>query len=97
MILNTKRIHNSFEEISPQELNICLQKFSLSARKSDDRGRSVIARQKIVIVAGNSKRVKNDHFFAQLSHCFSIYENNYSPQCRWLVVKQNRRLVMSLH
>ena len=34
-----------FEEISLQELNKCLQKFCLSARKSDDRGRSVIARQ----------------------------------------------------
>ena len=34
-----------FEEISPQELKKCLQKFSLSARKSDDSGRSVIARQ----------------------------------------------------
>ena len=45
MILNTKRIHTSFEEISPQELNKRLQKFYLSARKSDDRGRSVIARQ----------------------------------------------------
>ena len=21
-----------------------------------------------------------------LSHCFSIYQNNYSPQCRWLAV-----------
>ena len=21
-----------------------------------------------------------------LSHCFSIYYNNYSPQCRWLAV-----------
>jgi len=21
-----------------------------------------------------------------LSHCFSIYKNNYSPQCRWLAV-----------
>ena len=28
---------------------------------------------KIVIVAGNSKWVKNHHFCAQLSHCFSIY------------------------
>ena len=45
MILNTKRIHNSFEEASPQELGKRLQKFYLSPRKSDDRGRSVIARQ----------------------------------------------------
>ena len=34
-----------FKEISPQELNNCLQKFYLSARKSDDCSRSVIARQ----------------------------------------------------
>ena len=25
-------------------------------------------------------------FCAILSHCFGIYYNNYSPQCRWLVV-----------
>ena len=35
----------SFEEISPQELNKRPQQFYLSARKSDDRGHSVIARQ----------------------------------------------------
>ena len=40
-----KEVITLFEEISPQELNKCLQKFYLSARKSDDRGRSVIARQ----------------------------------------------------
>ena len=48
MIFNAKRIHNSFEEISPQELDKCLQKFYLSARKSDERGRSVIARQNCI-------------------------------------------------
>ena len=56
MILNKKRIHNS-----PQELNKCLQKVYLSARKSDDRGRSVIARQNVIV--GNSKWVKK-HFLA---------------------------------
>ena len=71
MILNTKRIHTSFEEISPQELNKRLQKFYLSARKSDDHGHSVIHSAKIVIV-GNSKWVKN-HFCSQLFHCFSIF------------------------
>ena len=61
MILNTKEFTTPFEEISPQELNKCLQKkFYLSARKSDDRGRSVIARQNVI--AGNSKWVKN-HIF----------------------------------
>ena len=34
-----------FEEISPQELNKCLKKFYLSARKSDDHGCSVIVCQ----------------------------------------------------
>ena len=37
-----------FEEISPQdqiELNKCVQKFYLSARESDGRGRSFITRQ----------------------------------------------------
>ena len=32
MILNTKRFTTPFEEIFPQELNKCLQKFYLSAR-----------------------------------------------------------------
>ena len=45
IILNTKKFTTPFEEISPQELNKCLQKFYFSARKSDGRGRSVIARQ----------------------------------------------------
>ena len=42
--LKTK-FNNPFEETSPQELNKRLQKFYLSPRKSDDRGRWVIARQ----------------------------------------------------
>ena len=45
MILDKKEFTTPFEEISPQELNKCLQKFYLSARKSGDCGRSVIARQ----------------------------------------------------
>ena len=54
MILNLKK--NSqllFEKISPQEVNKCLQKFYLSARKATTAAvRSL--RAKIVIV-GNSK------------------------------------------
>ena len=43
-------------------------------------------RAKIVIV-GNNIWVKNQSIkCAQLSHRFSIYWNNYSPRCRWLVV-----------
>ena len=60
-----------FEEISPKELNKCLLKFYLSTGKRD--GRSVIARQNCNEIVGNSKSVKNHHFCAQLSHCFSIY------------------------
>ena len=45
MILNTKEFKTPFKEISLPELNKCLQKFYLSARKSGDRDRSVIARQ----------------------------------------------------
>ena len=48
IIFNPNRIHNSFEETSPQELNKPLQKFYLSLRKSDDRGQCglpVIARR----------------------------------------------------
>ena len=40
-----KEFTTLFEEISLQELDKSLQKFYLAARKSDDRGRSVIARQ----------------------------------------------------
>ena len=42
-----------FEEIFPKELNKCLQKFYLSARKRD--GRSAIARQNCNEIFGNSK------------------------------------------
>ena len=52
MILNKKEFTTPFDEISPQELNKCLQKFYLSERKSDDRGRLVIAR---IVIVGNSK------------------------------------------
>ena len=45
MILNKKKFTTPFEETSLQELNKRLQKSHLSPRKSDDRGRSVIARQ----------------------------------------------------
>ena len=40
-----KEFTTPFEEIYPQELNKCLQKFYLPARKNDDRGRPIIARQ----------------------------------------------------
>ena len=42
-----------FEEIFPKELNKCLQKFYLSARKRD--GCSAIARQNCNEIVGNSK------------------------------------------
>ena len=40
-----KEFTTPFKEISPQELNKCLQKCYLSARKSDNHGHSVIVRQ----------------------------------------------------
>ena len=40
-----KEFTTPFEETSPQGLNKRLQKSYLSLRKSDDRGRSVMARQ----------------------------------------------------
>ena len=70
MVLIQREITTPFDEISPKELNKCLQKFYFSARKRDDR--SVITRH-------NCNRwqqqmsVKNHHFCAPLSHCFSIY------------------------
>ena len=47
MILNAKRIHSSFnfKEISPQELNKCLQKFYFRQEKATTAENSVIARQ----------------------------------------------------
>ena len=62
-----KEFTTPFEEISPQELKKCLQKFYLSARKSYDRGRSVIVRQN-VIFAGNSKWVKNHRIIFVLNY-----------------------------
>ena len=59
MILNAKRIHSSFnfKEISPQELNKCLQKFYFRQEKATTADvRSL--RAKIAIV-GNGKWVKN--------------------------------------
>ena len=41
------------EKISPKELNKCLQKFYLSARKRD--GRSLTVRQNCNEIVGNSK------------------------------------------
>ena len=55
-----KEFSTPFEEISPQELNNYKLKFFLSARKSDDHGHSLIARQ--IVIIGNSERVKN-HIF----------------------------------
>ena len=43
MVLIQREITTPFDEISPKELNKCLQKFYFSARKRDDR--SVITRQ----------------------------------------------------
>ena len=54
-----KEFTTPFEEISPQELNKCLQKFYLSAKKT--RRPFSHLRAKIVII-GNSKWVKNHHF-----------------------------------
>ena len=53
MILNTKRFTTPFEEIFPQELNKCLQKFYLSARKRYSR--SVTPRKNCNEIVGNSK------------------------------------------
>ena len=50
MVLNTKRIHNSIEEIYPQELNKCLQFIC----RQENATVVLSLRAKIVIV-GNSK------------------------------------------
>ena len=70
MILNTKRIHNSFRRNFPARAKQMQEKATAGAVRS--------LRAKIVIV-GNSIWDKNHHFCAQLSH-------DYSPRCRWLVV-----------
>ena len=70
MILNTKRIQNSFRRNFPARAKQMQEKATAGAVRS--------LRAKIVIV-GNSIWDKNHHFCAQLSH-------DYSPRCRWLVV-----------
>ena len=55
-----KEFKTPFEEISPQELDKCLQMFYLSARKSD--GRAVRSLRAKIVIFGNSKWVKNHHF-----------------------------------
>ena len=60
MILNTKGIHNSFKEISPQELSKCLQKFYCRQEKATTAAvRSLRAK---TVIVGNGKWVKN-HIF----------------------------------
>ena len=53
MVLIQREFTTHFEEISPKELNKCLQKFYLSARKCDRR--SVIARRDYNEIVSNSK------------------------------------------
>ena len=73
-----KECTTPFEEISPQELNKCLQKFYLSVRKSDGRGRSVITRSltvfdsKIIIFVLNYKyqRLASS---TSVSNCYLVY------------------------
>ena len=65
MILNTKIIHNSFRRNFPARAKQMQEKATAAVRS---------LRAKIVIV-GNSIWVKNHHFCAQLSHCFSIISN----------------------
>ena len=69
MVLNRKRIHNPFDEISPKELNDYFKSF-ICRQENATAVRSL--RTKIIII-GNSKQAKNHHFCDQLSHCSSIY------------------------
>ena len=65
-----KEFVTPLEEISPQELNKCLQKFHLSANKAQRPFGHLRAK---TVIDGSSKWVKNHHLCAQLSHCLSIY------------------------
>ena len=71
MILNTKRIYNSFWRNFPATAKQMPSKVLIVGKKKP-RPRPPGHYAKIVIV-GNSIWVKNQHFCAELSHCFSIY------------------------
>ena len=43
---------------------------------------SQFAHKNVVIFAGLNELKSSSS--ALLSHCFSIYQNTYSPRCRWL-------------
>ena len=80
MILDTKRIYNSFRRNFPAIAKQMPSKVLFVGKKT--RRPFGHLRAKIVIVGSS----KNYQFCAQLSHCCSIYLNNNSSQCRWLVV-----------
>ena len=72
MILNTNEFTTPLEETSPQELNKRIERFFICRQEkvTTTAVRSSCAK---TVIIGNSKRVKNHHFCAQLSHCLSIY------------------------
>ena len=84
MFFSTKRNHNAFLKKFPCKSSTnAFKSFVFRQQKSTTAAvRSLRAK----IVNGNSKWVKNHHFCAQLSHCFSIYWNSEINECRWLVV-----------
>ena len=59
-----------FEEMSPKELNKCLQMFYLSARKRDG---SFYNKKTLTSFRAALDRHLQKSFWAVLSHCFSIY------------------------
>ena len=83
MASNTKRIHNFWRNF-PKLAKKMPSKVLFVSKKT--RRPFAHLRAKIVWIVGPIKWVKNHLLCAQLSQCFWIYYNNYSPQCRWLVV-----------
>ena len=73
MILNTKRIHNSFWRNFPARAKQMPSKVLLVGKKKRRPrpfDRSLRAR---IVIVGNSIWVKNHHFSAQLSHSVLVY------------------------
>ena len=77
MVLDTKRIHNSFwRNFSGRTNQKMPLKFLFVGKKT--RPPPVRSLRAKIIIVGNSKWVKNHHFCAQLSHCF-IYTKTIIP------------------
>ena len=81
MILNTKRIHNSFWRNFPQELNKCQFK-SVICRQEKATAAAVRSLRAKIVIVGNSILVENDHFCAsQLGKLSQLATSTWVNNC----------------